>query len=401
MRGGPVRYIGSKSRLLGFIREVIERKAQGARTACDIFAGTAAVSGLLKRMGFTVISNDIMEYSYAFQVAAVQVCEYPRFDDLYDSRIVAQVRAEIQIDTAWSPLEVALPEEAARLAGVINYLNAGHKSRGFFWNHFSKDTYQWPAFRPPQEAPPQEERMFFTSENAERIDGIRTILHEWRTSGRLTEVEFYLLLAVLIDAADAAANTTGVYGAFLKEFGTRPGKLLELRVPHVNVQSPAKPHRCRRDTAAGCAGKEKFDLLYLDPPYNRRDYAANYHVPELIARGWFETEPTLEGKTGMVKEFGELRSDFCLKGKCVGALEEVVNTAVAHSGVRFILLSYNTEGLIPDEEIERVLRSAGRPGTFERFRRDYKRYRSDSDSRERRYKGDRVEELLYYVEVGR
>jgi adenine-specific DNA-methyltransferase len=139
----------------------------------------------------------------------------------------------------------------------------------------------------------------------------------------------------------------------------------------------------------------------MDPPYNRRDYAANYHVPELIARGWFDKEPAVEGKTGMIKEFGELRSDFCLKDRCVEALEQLVNTAVESSGVRYILMSYNAEGLIPDAEAERVFRSAGRPGTFERFTRDYKRYRSDSDSPDRAYKRDRVEEYLYFTEVDR
>ena len=227
------------------------------------------------------------------------------------------------------------------------------------------------------------------------------MLHEWRQSGMLTRVEFYVLLAALIDAADVAANTTGVYGAYLKEFAGRPGEMLKLKVPHLNLQSPAKPHRCYRLQAAECARKEKFDLLYLDPPYNRRDYAANYHVPEIIARGWFEAEPTLSGKTGMVEEFAQLRSDFCLKGRCVGALEEVIDAAVKNSGMRYVLMSYSSEGLIPDEEIRRVFRSAGRPDTFDRFARDYKRYRSDSDSGGRSYKGDRVQEFLYFVEVDR
>jgi adenine-specific DNA-methyltransferase len=124
-------------------------------------------------------------------------------------------------------------------------------------------------------------------------------------------------------------------------------------------------------------------------------------VPELIARGWFDTEPTIEGKTGMVKEFAELKSDFCLKDHCAEALEELINRAVKSAGVRYILLSYNSEGLIPDEQVKRVFRSAGRHGTYERFTRDYKRYRSDSDSPGREYKRDRVEEYLYFVEAAR
>ncbi len=395
-----MRYIGSKSRLLGFIEEVIDSNVQGVETVCDIFAGTAAVAASLKRKGFTVVSNDIMEYSYAMQVTAVETCQYPRFELLYKAGIVSEARIVIETLASESGLQGPLPGDAARLVGVLNYLNSGqHKKRGFFWNHFSKDNIETPPDRPPEDIPPEEERMFFTSGNAERIDGIRTVLDQWRRAGLVTHAEFYVLLASLIDAADASANTTGVYGAYLKEFGGRQGRALELRMPQMVVGPAPRPHRCYRGDALDCARKEQFDLLYMDPPYNRRDYAANYHVPELIARGWFDARPTLSGKTGMVREFGELRSDFCLKDRCVRALDELVGAALEGSGVKYILLSYNTEGLIPDSEAERIFRSAGKPGSFRRFEKDYKRYRSDSDSDSRTYAADRVRELLYFVEV--
>ena len=396
-----MRYIGSKSRLLGFIEEIVREQTRDVSVACDIFAGTAAVASLFKRMGFTVVCNDIMEYSLAFQVAAVEACEYPRFDGLYSRGLVSEARAEIEMAAGWSPLGSELPEEAAFLAGVVNHLNDNHWNKGFFWNRFSADKIKPSPFRPPEEEQPESGRMFFTSEDAQQIDGVRALLHEWRREEWLTRTEFYILLAALIDAADAAANTTGVYGAYLKKFGARPGQHLRLRVPRVNIQQPAEQHRSRRGDAVDCAATEKFDLLYMDPPYNRRDYAANYHVPELIARGWFDAEPTVEGKTGMVKEFSELRSDFCLKDRCVDALEKLVGTAVKSSGVRYIMLSYNSEGLIPDEQVERVFKSGGRAETYRRFTRDYKRYRSDSDSARRAYKGDKVEEFLYFMEVER
>jgi adenine-specific DNA methylase len=64
-------------------------------------------------------------------------------------------------------------------------------------------------------------------------------------------------------------------------------------------------------------------------------------------------------------------------------------------------MSYNSEGLIPDGEIERILRSVEKKDSYHRFTRDYKRYRSDSDSSSRSYKRDMVEEFLYFVEVNR
>jgi adenine-specific DNA-methyltransferase len=137
----------------------------------------------------------------------------------------------------------------------------------------------------------------------------------------------------------------------------------------------------------------RFDLLYLDPPYNTRRYSAYYHVPELIASGWFGDLPVLRGKTGLLPD--PKKSEWSTRGGCVAALDRLLATTDAGH----VVLSYNSEGIIPETEIARIFRAHGRPGTYRRLTRTYQRYRSDRPSATRRYTSDSVREHLYCVRL--
>ncbi len=143
-------------------------------------------------------------------------------------------------------------------------------------------------------------------------------------------------------------------------------------------------------TAAAALGP--VDLLYIDPPYNSRQYSGYYHVPEVIARGWFESTPVLHGKTGLLRD-GSQRSDWCSPRKVGNALRTLLET----SGARHVLVSYNSEGLLPAPALRKILAEHSIDGSVRLFTKGYKRYRADSDREGRRYSGDRVEERLYYV----
>jgi adenine-specific DNA-methyltransferase len=186
------------------------------------------------------------------------------------------------------------------------------------------------------------------------------------------------------------ANTTGVYASFVKSWQPNARRRLRLKVPAIHEGNGCRAER--KDALELVADLEPFDLLYLDPPYNNRQYPGYYHVPELIAEGWFDAEPALRGKTGLAPDT-EKRSDWSRAGKC----EEAFETLIATAPWRHVVMSYNDEGIIPEATIERVLREHGRKDTYRRYSRSYKRYRSDADSDERKYKGDRVSEYLYCV----
>ncbi len=353
-----VRYIGNKTRLLRFIGQVLSLRGIHGGRAVDPFTGTASVARELKRRRFRISASDIMQYGYTFARAYVQVAG----------------------PTPSPRLAKELGLADGRLETIIEYLNALPPEPGFIYEHYT----------PAGSAGRQHGRMYFTPENAARIDATRSRLAAWHASGHLEDDAFYSLLATLLEAADRVANTTGIYAAFVKTWQSNARSPLELRFPRLVYGNDCNARRCDALDAVRDAGA--FDLLYLDPPYNARQYASYYHIPELIAQGWFDGPVRTRGKTGLLDDH-EKRSDWSRSRKCEGAFEELVATA----DCKHVVMSYNAEGIIPEPTIERVLKSYGRGGTYRRYRYSYRRYRSDADSENRRYRANTVDEFLYCV----
>ena len=379
-----MRYIGNKTKLLHFLDATIAKLGIAPGVAHDAFSGTAAVGRALKANGWTVHSSDLMTYSYVMQRAYVVASRVDRFRALakadpeirrlFESRHLNH-RADNGVDSRHaSPAAL----NAERLNVVAEHLSTGvTKTDGFFAHHFS----------------PAGGRMYFTDANAHRIDAARTTLHEWHRNGLLGDDTFYVLLAAIIEGADRVANTAGVYAAYIKRW--QPNALR----PFAVVVEPPIPSRTRcgahQDDAERVAHSlGPIDLLYVDPPYNTRQYAGYYHVPELIARGWFDGPVTLRGKTGLIAD-GQQRSAWCSRRDAPTALARLLSA----TGARHILVSYNSEGVIPDKKLRAILSDAAIDGRVRRFTRRYKRYRADSDREGRRYKGDVVRELLYYARL--
>ena len=382
-----MRYIGNKTKLLPFLKSAMARLAIAPGTAHDAFAGTAAVGRALKSTGWVVHSSDLMTYSYVMQRAYVVASRLDSFNelanadpgirDLFAERgLTATHRSIIGAEQgiALEPTGLA----ARRLSAIAEHLASGvAPSEGFFAQNFSAAGG----------------RMYFTDENARRIDAARTILHDWRQRGLLADDTFYILLAAVIEGADRVANTAGVYAAFIKQW--QPNALRRFSiVPELPVRTLARCVAHQADAAQVAETLGSIDLLYVDPPYNTRQYAGYYHVPELIARGWFDDEVELRGKTGLIADEDQ-RSAWCSRRDAPNALRSLL----VATGARHILVSYNSEGVIGDRDLRAILADAAIDGRVKRFTRRYKRYRADSDREGRRYKGDEVRELLYYARL--
>ncbi|HLB10626.1 MAG TPA: DNA adenine methylase, partial [Gemmatimonadaceae bacterium] len=229
--------------------------------------------------------------------------------------------------------------------------------------------------------------------NADRIDTIRRRLHEWWSAGLIQDDAYYVLLAALIEGADRVANTAGVYAAYIKRWQSNARRAIRLE-PEIPQRGPRGSTAHRADATMVAAAAGEVELLYIDPPYNARQYSGYYHVPEVIARGWFDATPVLRGKTGLVAGDGQ-RSDWCSARKAGAALAGLL----AATSARHALVSYNSEGLLSERDLRDVLAGATRVGTVQRFSRAYRRYRSDSDRVGRVYQGDLVRELLYHVRL--
>jgi adenine-specific DNA-methyltransferase len=366
-----VRYIGNKTRLLPFLMSTIDRLGLAPGTAHDAFSGTAAVGRALKEAGWRVTSSDLMTYSYVFQRAYIVAQRSPSF---------AAVRAgdpELRRAHRSPSFRKSVASHGA-LGAMGEFLTRWiDPERGFIGTHFA----------------PAGGRMFFTQENADRIDAIRRRLHEWWTSGLIQDDAYYVLLAALIEGADRVANTAGVYAAFIKRWQANARRALTLRleIPHPGPRG-ATAHRGDATTVAAAA--RDIELIYIDPPYNARQYSGYYHVPEVIARGWFDAVPVPRGKTGLVGGVDQ-QSDWCSARKAGRALAELLGSTSA----RHALVSYNSEGLLSERDLRNVLAQAAKVGAVTRYSRGYRRYRSDSDRVGRVYQGDRVRELLYHVRL--
>lgn len=344
-----MRYIGNKTKLLAFIGATLRKRGIRPGTALDPFTGTASVAAELKRHGWRVCASDVMEYGYVF------------------------ARAYVQTD--------ANGIDSGALQALLAELNGLAPSPGFVHEEYT----------PGGQAGARHQRMYFTPENGARIDAVRSRLHRWQRDGVIDDESRILLLAALLEAADRVANTTGVYAACVKSWQPNALKPLRLEMPPASRGNGCRA--ARGDALAIVGAHEPFDLLYLDPPYNSRQYTGYYHIPELIATGWFAGKLEPRGKTGLVTDPAK-RSEWSRRRRCEGALEQLL----ASARCRHIVMSYNSEGLIPESSIERIFKAYGRRATFTRHRRSYRRYRSDSDGASRRYRGDAVTEYLYCVD---
>ena len=172
-----------------------------------------------------------------------------------------------------------------------------------------------------------------------------------------------------------------MYGAFLKHVKKSAQKEFELELlPIIDGDRRSKVYN---EDIAELITRINGDILYLDPPYNERQYCANYHVLETISR---YDSPELKGKTGL-RDYKSQKSDFCSSKTVVDAFEHIIK----HADFQYIFLSYNNEGLMPFDTIRGVMEKYG---AYEMFCTDYRRFKADTDEN-RNHKSDKTVEFLH------
>jgi adenine-specific DNA-methyltransferase len=354
-------YIGSKYSLLPFLEKHILDSAGSVtdRTFFDVFAGSGAVGQHFKRLGFRVVANDIQYYSYCLNRAYVGISSEPQFTGI--------------VNTLPQPTGLLLYDG---IDVVLGYLNELEGADGFVWQHYC----------PGGTAHTKHPRQYFTDENGRHCDAIRLRVEEWYRNQQISEDEYFYLLASLIEAIDKVANTASVYGAFLKHIKQSARKPLSLE--RLRIMPSDKLHQVHNCDGRLLLDRVPCDILYIDPPYNQRQYCTNYHVLETIAR---YDNPRLHGVTGL-RDYEDQKSDFCYKGKALGALDDLIRRTHA----RFVFLSYNSEGLMSEDQI---IATMGQYGRVELKTQRYRRFRADRDRENRRYETDSVVEYLFCLKV--
>lgn len=313
------RFLGNKYKLLGFIEDIVNEKCNGFNVFCDIFAGTGVVGERFNEKNIKIIANDFLASNYM------------------------PLRAFLGTSNV----------DFGKIEKKINLLNDLEANKdNYFSKHFG-ETY-------------------FTLENARKIGAIREKIDEIATD----ENEKALLITSLLYAVDKVANTVGHYDAYRKKLDTvQPLRLL---VPDFEPENNVNNEIYKED-ANQLIRKISCDVLYIDPPYNSRQYSDAYHLLENLTT-W--EKPQVHGKAKKMDR-AHIKSDYCLQSASKAFADLISNADCKH-----ILLSYNNTGeskdgrsnaRISDEQIINILKSRGEVDIFER---DYKAFttgKSDTD----------------------
>lgn len=319
-----MRYIGNKENILEQIDGILQKHGVGGETFFDFFSGTTSVARYFKKQGYQVFSCDIMYLSYCLQKAYIENNTEPLFEGL-QSYLSKQIEEYLFF--------------ASPLDRVLAYLNTVPPIEGFIYKHYT------PGGTFEMDCP----RMYFSSENGKRIDAIRQQIESWKTDNLLTDSEYFILLSCLIETVSFYANISGVYAAFQKKWDPRAVKPLILRP--VKLLDNAKDNVVYYGNSLDIVTTIDVDILYLDPPYNSRQYLPNYHIVETIAK---YDNPSIRGITGM-REYEDKKSSFCNVKTALRDLEYVA----ANATYKYFVLSYNSEGIISQSNIIETLSKYG------------------------------------------
>ena len=330
-------YIGSKFRLLEWLEAaMLEKTGWGAggfagRRVADLFGGTGIVSHHFRLAGAVVVGNDA---------------------ELYSSVIVhAMTRSALSVDCK---------EFIRRMAADLTsgaYLGDNTDTAGVITRHYS-------PYNGCQ-------RMFFTVDNARRIDYIRRRIEAEFGGNADRKDDYMFLLASLLVSADAVSNVPAVYGCFLKQFKEKAVRALAFEPIHTVRELGAEGGRCYHSDvlADSLLDAVEVDMVYLDPPYNERQYSKNYFPLNILALPPTEQTGVVlrDGVTGIPEVC--FMSPFCKKKEVVAAFERLFSRLRA----TWIFLSYSSESLISKDA---MLALMGKYGEVSVVETDYKRFKS-------------------------
>lgn len=323
------RYLGSKKRLLSFIEEVVYKNTNNINTVADVFGGTGVVSDLFRNKGNKIIINDILQSNYVTYLT-------------------------------WFSND---PVDEDKIRRYIDYLNTLEPIDNYVSDNFGD--------------------MYFSIDNAKKIGTIREAIENLEDlNGR----EKAFLLTSLIYAMDKVANTVGHYDAYRKTMDMT--KELYLKMPVVNFN---------RDNDIYCKDANQLvkeisaDLIYIDTPYNSRQYGDAYHLLENIIE-W--KKPLVTGVAKKMIDRSKTKSNYSTS-KAPEAFEDLIKNIKA----RYILVSYNnmakkgngrSNAKISNEEIIQTLEKKGKVKVFETSFQAYTTGKSVIDDHK---------EILYLCEV--
>ena len=300
------RYIGNKYKLIEWIFSILDKECDG-KSFTDIFAGTGVVAAVASKHFDEIILNDFL-----FSNETIYKAFFGNGN--------------------WNP------EKINSIIRDYNNINGEDLDENYFSLNFGGK--------------------YFSKNSAKIIGFVRENIKENKEN--LTEREYNMLISSLLYSIDKIANTVGHYDAYFKKefiednFFMRPIDPIEVKAVSIF-----------REDANSLAKQVKTDIVYIDPPYNSRQYSRFYHVLETLTK-W--DMPKLHGVA--LKPEPENMSDYC-RVSAKNRFAELVNDINA----KYLVVSYNntyesksnsSKNKITLEEIKNILSQRGKTKVFEK-----------------------------------
>ena len=307
-----VKYIGSKNSLIGEILSVINTQLESPSSlrCIDVFTGTTRVAQAFRSNGWVVQSSDLSWASEAYANAFL-------------SR------------TAESGTRIpSLLDTLQDLSGTPDWLTKTYCDVSGVEG--IKRVRMWKPV------------------NGIKADAVRNKIALWESSGFINHHEAMILTCCLIFALDKVDSSTGVQQAYLKDWAARASNPLTLEdLPYPNG-IPG------RHTVGDClqVPYSEADVAYLDPPYSAHSYSTYYHIWDSITR-WDKppvhlTTNRRADRVVSASEYDEtMKSAWNSKSTALDAFIALCSRLP----VKYILISYNNESLIPLKVLIDTLRS--------------------------------------------
>jgi adenine-specific DNA-methyltransferase len=317
-----IKYAGSKLKLLPSILRLV-RKVE-PKIILDGFSGTTRVSQALASSGYQVICNDVAAWSQAFGTCYLMS-----------------------------------PKPRQYYSGLIAHLNGLAGKDGWFTENYGGDA------TPSGNSESRGLKRPWQKHNTRKLDAIREEIERLN----LDEVERAVAITSLILALDSVDSTLGHFASYLREWSPRSYKNLLLEVPRLIPKE--REHLVCRGDIFDLIRNVEVDLAYLDPPYgsnnekmppSRVRYSAYYHLwtsvclydgPKLFGKAKRRSDTSDTVGASVFEEFRRNESNRFIAVEAIRRLLE--ETRAKH-----IVLSYSSGGRATAEELNEVVRNAGK-----------------------------------------
>ena len=378
-----ITYIGNKRALLDFIGEGVEivqnRLGKEKLNCLDVFCGSGIISRYLKQFSKAIAVNDLENYSYEINkcyLANISEIDFRLLKDTYHKVIK-------NINDKMKALDEARKNHTYKAPGFISELYSPEDS-----NHVKA-----------------EERCFYTTYNANYLDCARQAIEEI-----VPENYKPFFIGPLLSEASIHANTAGIFKGFYKnsktgigQFGGNGKNALSRIMGRISLPLPVfSDFECRyrvfNEDANNLVtseelydkdfldGESEYDLAYFDPPYNQHPYGSNYFMLNLISKYEAPDTEKISRVSGIPKNWN--RSSYNKKK----LVSDVFFDLVKNVRAKFVLISFNSEGFIPKDEMIELLSKCGKVQVLES---KYKTYRG---SRNHSGRDIHLKEYLFLLE---